>query len=219
MSDPDICGTCGLFMRGPDVTGDACPGHDKLEIAPNGVPYRDMWAGGVGPRLRADQSIGNPGTLAREAYSNIPIYDVGAEFDRIRREYGGLGEGAWASAKWYAEALVRSRAELEREVANVCEAYKACSDDLIKCDAEVMRWFKAASPYATPGSLERGLKKLREELIEECALICESRAGEGQYAESQAAWRILLSAAHAIRALKKFQPGPIDSTVKPSAWD
>ena len=84
---------------------------------------------------------------------------------------------------------------------------------------QVMRWFRAASPYATPGSLEQGLKKLREELIEECALICESRAGEGQYAESQAAWRILLSAAHAIRALKKFQPGPIDSTVKPSAWD
>ena len=85
---------------------------------------------------------------------------------------------------------------------------------------QLMRWFKAASPYATPGSLEEGLKKLREELIEECALICESRAGEGQYAESQAAWRILISAAHAIRALKNFQPdGPIDSTVKPSAWD
>lgn len=85
---------------------------------------------------------------------------------------------------------------------------------------QVMRWFKAASPYATPGSLEEGLKKLRDELIEECALICESRAGEGQYAESQAAWRILISAAHAIRALKNFQPdGPIDSTVKPSAWD
>ena len=96
--------------------------------------------------------------------------------------------------------------ELERENAELAD--------------QVMRWFKAASPYATPGSLEEGLKKLREELIEECALICESRAGEGQYAESQAAWRILISAANAIRDLKKFQPdGPIDSTVKPSAWD
>lgn len=116
--------------------------------------------------------------------------------------------------------LVGLARSLEREAANSYKGYQACNDDLIKCDAEVMRWFKAASPYATPGSLEEGLKKLREELIEECALICESRAGEGQYAESQAAWRILISAAHAIRAFKNFQPdGPIDSTVKPSAWD
>jgi hypothetical protein len=63
---------------------------------------------------------------------------------------------------------------------------------------QVMRWFKAASPYATPGSLERGLKKLREELIEECALICESRAGS----QATAAFRILMSAADAIRQLK-----------------
>lgn len=103
-----------------------------------------------------------------------------------------------------ADALVKHACKLERENAELAD--------------QVMRWFKAASPYATPGSLEEGLKKLREELIEECALICESRAGEGQYAESQAAWRILISAAHAIRALKNFQPdGPIDSTVKPSA--
>ena len=240
MSDPDICGTCGLFMRGPDVTGDACPGHDKLEIAPNGVPYRDMWAGGVGPRLRADQSIGNPGTLAREAYSNIPIYDVGAEFDRIRREYGGLGEGAWASAKWYAEALVRSRAELEREVANVCEAYKACSDDLIKCDAEVMRWFKAASPYATPGSLERGLKKLEGEIqslttqmskmvhivpekdltyaAPQAEQIGDVNGPRNEGLPADAALTCLcLSFPHACPVHRR--DGPIDSTVKPSAWD
>jgi hypothetical protein len=130
--------------------------------------------------------------------SDTPIYDVEAEFARILREYGGLGEGAWAAAKWYAEALVRSRDVLERQLANTYKGYQACNDDLIKCDAEVMRWFKAASPYATPGSLEQGLKKLREELIEECALICESRAGS----QATAAFRILMSAADAIRQLK-----------------
>jgi hypothetical protein len=90
--------------------------------------------------------------------SGTPIYDVEAEFARILREYGGLGEGAWAAAKWYAEALVRSRDVLERQLANTYKGYQACNDDLIKCDAEVMRWFKAASPYATPGSLEEGLR-------------------------------------------------------------
>jgi hypothetical protein len=33
-------------------------------------------------------------------------------------------------------------------------------------DAQLMRWFKAASPYATPGSLEEGLKKLQGECSE-----------------------------------------------------
>lgn len=90
---------------------------------------------------------------------NTPIYDVETEFSRILREYGGLGDGAWAAAKWYAEALVRSRDVLERQLANTYKGYQACNDDLIKCDEEVMRWFKAASPYATPGSLEEGLKE------------------------------------------------------------
>lgn len=31
---------------------------------------------------------------------------------------------------------------------------------------QLMRWFKAASPYATPRSLEQGLKKLKRELAE-----------------------------------------------------
>lgn len=63
---------------------------------------------------------------------------------------------------------------------------------------QVMRWFKAASPYATPGSLERGLVERRNNVIEECALVCESRAGS----QATAAFRILMSAADAIRQLK-----------------
>jgi hypothetical protein len=48
---------------------------------------------------------------------------------------------------------------------------------------QVMRWFKAASPYATPGSLEEGLKNLERALVEahpecrchECTAIWERR--------------------------------------------
>ena len=83
------------------------------------------------------------------------------------------------------------RARLERELAQMQKMLDEAQDTAI-------RWFMAASPYATPGSLEQGLKKLREELIEECALICESRAGS----QATAAFRILMSAADAIRQLK-----------------
>jgi hypothetical protein len=57
--------------------------------------------------------------------------------------------------------LVGFARSLERKAANAYKGYQACNDDLIKCDEEVMRWFKAASPYATPGSLESGLDRLR----------------------------------------------------------
>ena len=82
------------------------------------------------------------------------------------------------------ETLVRHAETLERELAERLRDVNALMSDIRKGDEMLMAWFKAASPYATPGSLERGLKKLREEFIEECALVCESRAGEGQYAES-----------------------------------
>jgi formate dehydrogenase maturation protein FdhE len=88
--------------------------------------------------------------------SDTPVYDVEAEFARIRREYGGLGDGAWAAAKWFAEALVRSRAELERQRV---QDVNALMEDIRKGDEMLMAWFKAASPYATPGSLEEGLRK------------------------------------------------------------
>lgn len=55
--------------------------------------------------------------------------------------------------------------------------------ELAERDAQLMRWFKAASPYATPGSLEEGLKKLERALVEahpecrchECTAIWERR--------------------------------------------
>jgi hypothetical protein len=55
--------------------------------------------------------------------------------------------------------LVGFARSLERKAANAYKGYLACNDDLIKCDEDVMRWFKAASPYATPGSLEIALRR------------------------------------------------------------
>jgi hypothetical protein len=47
--------------------------------------------------------------------------------------------------------------QLERELADV----NALMEDIRKGDDMLMAWFKAASPYATPGSLEGGLDRLR----------------------------------------------------------
>jgi hypothetical protein len=47
-----------------------------------------------------------------------------------------------------------------REKANA----KKAMDSLGEMDAQLMRWFKAASPWATPGSLEEGIKDLEREL-------------------------------------------------------
>ena len=74
--------------------------------------------------------------------------------------------------------LVGLARSLEREAANSYRGYQACNDDLIKCDAEVMRWFKAASPYATPGSLEGALKALASTLTDACVLIDGFKQGE-----------------------------------------
>jgi hypothetical protein len=61
--------------------------------------------------------------------------------------------------------LVDLARELERELSEAKDAYiglKGCTDALLRdADERVMRWFKAASPYATPGSLEGGLDRLR----------------------------------------------------------
>jgi hypothetical protein len=107
--------------------------------------------------------------------SDTPVYDVEAEFARIRREYGGLGDGAWAAAKWFAEALVRSRAELERQRV---QDVNALMEDIRKGDEMLMAWFKAASPYATPGSLEGALKALASTLTDACVLIDGFKQGE-----------------------------------------
>jgi hypothetical protein len=70
---------------------------------------------------------------------------------------------------------------------------------------QVMRWFKAASPYATPGSLEEGLKKLEASACptpKGCSLFgCKDAApqaeqigdvkgprNEGSPADAAAAW-------------------------------
>lgn len=41
----------------------------------------------------------------------------------------------------------------------------ACLEDLRKADEMLLAWFKAASPWATPGSLEGGLKALQSESV------------------------------------------------------
>lgn len=70
--------------------------------------------------------------------SDTTIDDVEAEFARIRREYRGIGEGAWASAKWYAEALVRSRAELQCALKDRTEERDALLADLRKCEQQLI---------------------------------------------------------------------------------
>ena len=124
----------------------------------------------------------------------------------------------------FAREIERALAGAKREAANAYKGYQACNDDLIKCDAEVMRWFKAASPYATPGSLEEGLKKLEQSLVEahpecrchECTAIWERRYPT-KNAAPQAETCLCLSFPHACPVHRR--DGPIDSTVKPSAWD
>ena len=97
------------------------------------------------------------------------------------------------------------RARLERENAELSD--------------QVMRWFKAASPYATPGSLEEGLKKLRAEAIKEVINAIEDApltyAGPDPHIVSDLRYLIIRS----VRDLIEDHDGPIDSTVKPSAWD
>ena len=48
--------------------------------------------------------------------------------------------------------------QLERELAERLVDVNALMEDIRKGDDMLMAWFKAASPYATPGSLEEGLK-------------------------------------------------------------
>ena len=48
---------------------------------------------------------------------------------------------------------------------------------------------------------ESELEAVRKRTIEECARVCEGRAGSGPYAESMGAFRVLISAADAIRSL------------------
>lgn len=102
----------------------------------------------------------------------------------------------------HADAQADDLEDLCRQLERELEQSQFIGADLLKELAEAqettIRWFQAASPYATPGSLARGLAEHRNNSIEECALVCESRAGS----QATAAFRILMSAADAIRQLK-----------------
>jgi hypothetical protein len=60
-----------------------------------------------------------------------------------------------AAFEW-AIGLARS---LERELAESRRDVNALMEDIRKGDDMLMAWFKAASPYATPGSLEIALRR------------------------------------------------------------
>lgn len=51
-----------------------------------------------------------------------------------------------------------------RAIDMLAEERAALLADVRKGDEMLMAWFKAASPYATPGSLESGLKVKEEEI-------------------------------------------------------
>ena len=97
---------------------------------------------------------------------------------------------------------------------------------------QLMRWFKAASPYATPGSLEHGLRDLRHAL--ECILqridddefipqeyVQMAREALGPPERLPDDSEIMRQVARMREALEadESDAAPIDSTVKPSAWD
>jgi hypothetical protein len=95
--------------------------------------------------------------------------------------------------------------------------------DLDEAQDTAIRWFMAASPYATPGSLEEGLKKLEQSLVEahpecrchECTAIWERR-----YPTKNAATAGNNTAPHSqTGSAGPAAAAPIDSTIKPSAWD
>lgn len=81
---------------------------------------------------------------------------------------------------------------------------------------QVMRWFKAASPYATPGSLKEALERY-ENAAPQAEQIGDVNGPRNEGLPADAALTCLcLSFPHACPV---HRGGPIDSTVKPSAWD
>jgi hypothetical protein len=73
----------------------------------------------------------------------VVLFTVASEIDRS------------PAGEWVAAGVARG---LEQE-------RNAVLADIRNADAQLMRWFEAASPYATPGSLEEGLKRLDQELF------------------------------------------------------
>lgn len=134
----------------------------------------------------------------------------------------------------WAIGLARS---IERELKERTEERNAALEDTRKADEMLMRWFKAASPYATPGSLEEGLKKLQGE-CSECRRLNNRLAKidkaldelgapthepvDGLTMELSRVGRIKRLTCLCLsfpRACPVHRDAPIDSTVKPSAWD
>lgn len=133
--------------------------------------------------------------------------------------------------KWAFDAMPGGPEVVSANCARELEEFlKAAEDEnevlhkeIERLDEMVMRWFKAASPYATPGSLEEGLKKLEQSLVEahpecrchECTAIWERRYPTKNAAPQETC--LCLSFPHACQVHRR--DGSIDSTIKPSAWD
>lgn len=87
-----------------------------------------------------------------------------------------------------------------REIALKCA--ETCERGDVESLAEAARRIRAfaLTLLAQPEAEDRNA------IIEECAKVVEARAGTGPYAESMGAHRILVSAADAVRSLKRCEP-------------
>lgn len=140
-----------------------------------------------------------------------------------------MSEELWMTCKrdpkWAASEIERLRSsELAQksETATIfATAALRTAEDLRKraeeAEDQVIRWFKAASPYATPGSLKEALERY-ENAAPQAEQIGDVNGPRNEGLPADAALTCLcLSFPHACQVHRR--DGSIDSTIKPSAWD
>ena len=166
-----------------------------------------------------DDLIVHARDLERELHwARVRIEELTAEAKCMLSGYNACNED-WRKAEEQLELAERKLTYLRSQLAGeMGEKLYKLEQELAERDEQLMRWFKAASPYATPGSLRAALDRLENAAPQELPAVNSARRDErttlqpgGKHPEGPLAMRD--------SAKQPADAAPIDSTIKPSAWD
>jgi uncharacterized protein YigA (DUF484 family) len=98
--------------------------------------------------------------------SDTPKVDAFLRAENCSRDNPAAFDWLVGFARSLERELASDRADAQQRISEWSDLCEKADRENAELSDQLMRWFKAASPYATPGSLEEGLKKLERALVE-----------------------------------------------------
>jgi hypothetical protein len=92
--------------------------------------------------------------------SDTPKVDAFLRAENCSRDNPAAFDWLVGFARSLERELASDRADAQQRISEWSDLCEKADRENAELSDQLMRWFKAASPYATPGSLEEGLKEV-----------------------------------------------------------